>query len=84
MKITAEITTIADVDPKDFLSSLRSKILGDTGNWVFKKDGKYYRGFEVSMGQHSCEDKEEIDKDTFEVVEAIEKIYSYLSDKGIS
>jgi len=78
MKIYADVRQEVNVNPKDVIEKLIEKEIG-WRNWIFEKDGKFYRGFEQSMGVHSIDDEEEITKEKYEYIRALELVLKRLS-----
>lgn len=79
MKVYASVNVEAYVDPSQFLEQIKIRILKDTNNWIFTENGKYYRGFKT----RNFDSKEEITKEKYEAVEAIDKIIKYMEDKKL-
>lgn len=73
MIVFAETRMEVSVNPKDVIKKLIESEIG-WRNWVFEKDNKYYRGFEISAGTHSFEDAQEITKEKFEYVTALQLV----------
>lgn len=72
MKIYADIRREVDIDPKDVIEKLMHGVIGS--GWVSENDGKYYHNYEVSAGPHSIDRKEEISKETYDYVRALELV----------
>lgn len=72
MKIYANFTQEVNVDPIIVISKLIYHEIND--GWVFEKNGKYYMGFESGGGYHSWDDEEEITKEKYDYVKALELI----------
>jgi hypothetical protein len=73
MEVYADIRQKVIIDPKDVIVTLIKEEIG-YGSWIFEKDGLYYRGYEVSAGSHSYDESEEISKERFDYVKALELI----------
>ncbi len=80
MEILGTIITKVDVDPIKVIEALRNEEIG-RNSWVFKEEGSYFKGFEVSAGSHSIEDKALIRKGTFDFVTALDLVKDYLTKK---
>lgn len=78
MKIYGNIRREVDIEPKDVINKLIDHEIGSR-NWVFQKDGKYYRGYESSAGCHFFTNEEEINKDQYEYVLALKQVLQYLT-----
>lgn len=77
MEIYANFKQKVQVNPKVVIEKLIEKEIG-FGNWVFKKDGKFYRGFEQSAGCHSFDREEEITQERYDYVRALELVLKRL------
>ena len=77
MEIYADFRQKVQVNPKDVIEKLIEKEIG-WRNWIFEKDGKFYRGFEQSAGCHSFDDKEEISQEQYEYVKALQLVLKRL------
>lgn len=82
MKVYANIKQEVIVNPLDIIEELRIKELGDWKSWVFEKEGKYYEGFETGAGSHSWDDEEEISKEKYDYIRALEIIKTYIKQKN--
>lgn len=80
MKVHAAIRQQVEVDPIEFLQELRDGLIG-RNSWVFREDGKYYKGFEKSAGAHSSDEKVEIKKGDYLKVKAIEYLIDSYKEK---
>ena len=81
VEVYGSFTKKVSVNPISVLEELKTKELKDSRSWVFEKDGKYYRGFEVGGGTHSWDDSEEITKEKYELVKAIDLWVDHLKKK---
>jgi hypothetical protein len=77
MKIYADFRQMVRVNPKDVIEKLIEKEIG-WHNWIFEKDGKFYRGFEQSAGCHSFDDEEEITQERYDYVKALQLVLERL------
>jgi len=73
MEVYGNVRTKVDIDPEDVIKNLIKDEIGFQG-WIFEKDGRYYRGFEVSAGVHSFDEEAEITKEKYEYVKALQLI----------
>jgi len=80
MEIHAEIRTKVHVEPIQVINKLIEEEIGWRG-WVVERDGKYYRGYERSMGSHSSDEEVEVDKETYDYVKALHLVSNRLGDK---
>ena len=65
------------VDPKEVIQKLIDSEIGHRG-WVKKKEDKYYQVDEVSAGQHSFDEEEEITKKKYDYVMALKSVLTHL------
>ncbi len=80
MKVKANATLDVNVDPVDVIHDLyRSEC--DHGEAVFKKDGKYFKRVDISMGNHSRSEDKEITKKYYEYVSALQTVYYYFAEE---
>ena len=77
MKVYANFSQEVDVDPLRVIEHLKEKVCG-WREWVFEKDGKYYRGWEQSAGCHSINREEEIREEEYEYYKALETVEHFL------
>lgn len=77
MEVYANIRQEVDVNPKDVIEKMIEEEI-HWRDWIFEKDGIYYRGFEQSAGQHSIDSKEEISQEKYEYLAALKLILSRL------
>lgn len=82
MKVHANIRQEVEVNPIDVIQELINEELGNWRNWIFERDGNYYIGFEVSMGQHSMDDETGITKEKYDYIKSLEQIKEYLQKKS--
>lgn len=80
MIVHGEIRTKVDVDPIQVINGLIEQEIGWRG-WVVERDGKYYQGHEVSAGSHSFDKEEEIGKDFYDYIKALELVSNKLGEK---
>lgn len=78
MEINGSINTKVEIDPIDVLSKLIEKEQSYWRSYVFEKDGKYYEGYEVSLGNHSMDKMDEITKDKYEYIRGLQNAIEYL------
>ena len=77
MKVNAKISHEVEIDPRVVIEKLIHGVIGD-GGWIFEKDGKYYRGYEVSAGVHTIDREGEISLETYEYVKALDLVLDRL------
>jgi len=77
MEIYANFRQKVQVNPKDVIEKLIENEIG-WRNWIFEKDGKFYRGFEQSAGCHSFDDEEEITQEQYNYVKALQLVLKRL------
>jgi hypothetical protein len=80
MEIYADIRQKVQVNPKDVIEKLIEEQVGWHG-WAFEKDNLYYRGFEQSAGSHSYDEKEEITKEKYDYIRALQLVLENLKSK---
>jgi hypothetical protein len=80
MEIHADVRQKVHVNPLDVINGLIEEEIGWRG-WVVERDGKYYRGHEVSAGSHSFDKENKISKDLYDYVKALELVHEKLTDK---
>jgi hypothetical protein len=79
MEIYVDIRQKAMVDPEYVIGKLISKEIG-SGGWIFEKDGKYFMGYEASAGQHSIDVDDEITKEKYDYVAALQFVLKNLRE----
>lgn len=77
MKVYATINQEVVINPKEVIKNLIEKEIG-RDNWIFKEGGKFYEGFEQYVGSHSVDSKDEITKEKYEYVKALQLVLSKL------
>lgn len=77
MIVHGNIRSQVEIDPIDVIEKLKDEEIGQ-GCWVFEKDGKYYRGYEVWGGDHSWDESVEITKEIYEYIQSLNNVLSYL------
>lgn len=73
MEVYAKIKQKVQIDPKDVIENLIEKEIGTHG-WIFETDGKLYKGWEESAGSHSYDAKEEISKEKYDYIIALQTV----------
>lgn len=73
MEVYANIVREVSIDPKEVIENLIEEKIGWRG-WVFEREGKFFRGYEVAAGQHSAKREEEISKEDYEYIKALQLI----------
>jgi hypothetical protein len=81
MEVYVNIRQKATINPLDVVDKLRDDAIGFR-NWFFEKDGKYYRGYEVGAGSHSWDDAEEISKELYDYLVALDTIKKFIEKKS--
>ena len=81
MEIYGTITQKVSIDPLSVMKQLYEKELY-WRNWVFKKEDKYYEGWEESAGSHGIEMEKEIPKERYEYIQALKIVISKLEKDG--
>lgn len=80
MKVYATFRQEAVINPKEVIKNLINKEIGDTNhNWIVEKDDKFYHIHEQSAGCHSFDVENEISKDKYEYIRALELVLKHLS-----
>jgi len=79
MEIYASITQKVSIDPIDVIEKLIEKELG-SNTWTVQKNNKYFKVWEESAGCHSFEAEKEINKESYEYVEALNLILKKLKE----
>lgn len=79
MKVYADFRQEVEIDSKDVINNLIENQIGFRG-WIFEIDEKYYRGYWSGGGTHSWKDSEEISKEKYEYIQALNLVLNYLSD----
>jgi len=79
MEIHGEIRQKVHVDPIQVINKLIEEEIGWRG-WVVERDGVYYQGHEVSAGSHSFDKENEISKEKYDYIKALELISNKLGD----
>jgi len=77
MKVYGTFVEKVTINPKDVITSLINDALGKDG-WIFKEDGKLFRGFELSR---TLDGKEEITEELYEYVKALQLVNKRLKDE---
>lgn len=77
MEIYANTTQLVEINPKEVIKNLIEKEI-NRSSWVFEKNQKFYRGFEQSAGSHSFTTEEEITKEKYEYIRALQLVLSRL------
>jgi len=80
IEVYANVRQIVMVDPIEVIEKLISIELNNR-DWIFMEDDKYFRGYEVGLGQHSCDEKIEITKKKYEYIDSLTKIEEYLKNQ---
>jgi hypothetical protein len=80
MEVYAEVRQKVHIEPIQVINGLIEQEIGWRG-WVVERDGKYYQGHEVSAGSHSFDKEDEISKDLYDYVKALELISNRLGEK---
>ena len=80
MEIHGTLRHKINIAPKDVIEKLIQNEIGWRG-WIFKEDGKFYRGYEQSAGAHSYDEKQEISKQTYKYIEALQLVLKNLKEK---
>jgi len=80
MEIHAEVRQKVHVNPVDVIDELINQEIGWRG-WVVERNGKYYRGQEISAGSHSYDKEHEIGKDIWDYIKALELVHEKLTVK---
>lgn len=78
MEIYADFRQKVQVNPWDVIEKLIDIEIG-WRYWIFEKDGKFYRGFEQGAGSHSFTRNEEITKDQYDYVIALQLVLDKLT-----
>lgn len=81
MEVYANIKQLVEINPQTVIEKLISKEIGFRA-WILEKDGKYYIGFEQSNGGHSFVKEEEITKEKYDYIKALELILEQLKKKN--
>tara|TARA_R110000822_G_scaffold161_3_gene742 strand:- start:8473 stop:8712 length:240 start_codon:yes stop_codon:yes gene_type:complete len=79
MEIYAHVTHKVNIEPKDVIQKLIEKAIGNNG-FLFKEDEKYYRGYAAITGPYSVDTKQEISKQKYQYIEALELILKELKN----
>lgn len=80
MKVYATFSQEVYVEPTQVIKNLIKKEIGDTNyNWIIEKDGRYFHVHEESAGCHSVELEDEISKDKYEYIKALQLVLERLS-----
>tara|TARA_R110000796_G_scaffold70936_1_gene160990 strand:+ start:6123 stop:6362 length:240 start_codon:yes stop_codon:yes gene_type:complete len=79
MEIYAHVTHKVNIEPKDVIQKLIEKSIGNNG-FLFKEDEKYYRGHAAITGPYSVDTKQEISKQKYQYIEALELILKELKN----
>jgi len=82
MQVHGTIRTEVQIEPKDVIEKLIDNEVGWRG-WVVKRDGKYYRGQEMSAGSHSYDSEHEISKDIYDYVQSLKHVLKTLKEREI-
>ncbi len=77
MILYGTLTQKVNINPRDVIIQLIEDVLGSNG-WIFEEDGKFFRGFEESR---LLDGKEEITRELYKYVEALELINKRLKDE---
>jgi len=77
MEVYTSFRLKADVNPIDVIDKLLEKEIGWKG-WIFEENGKFYKGWEQSAGNHSFDEKEEISKEEYDYIAALRLIKNKL------
>lgn len=77
MEIYVDFRQKVQVNPKNVIEKLIEEEIG-WNNWIFEKDGKFYRGFVQSAGCHSIDDEEEITQEIYDYVRALQLVLKQL------
>ena len=77
MIVFADFIQKVNVNPKSVIKQLIDNQIGRNG-WIFEEDSKYYKGSEFSAGPHSIDEKEEIEKEKYDYIIALQMILKKL------
>jgi hypothetical protein len=77
MEIYADFRQKVQVNPKNVIEKLIEEEIG-WNNWIFEKDGNFYRGFVECAGCHSVDCEEEISQEKYDYVKALKLILKQL------
>jgi len=80
MKIYGSFTEQVKIDPKDVINKLIENEIG-YDSWVFEENDKYYCGFEEGCGSRTYNSREEISKEKYDYVKALEFVLKYMEKK---
>ena len=80
MKVYATFSQEVHVEPKQLIQKLIEKEIGNEyRNWIVEKNGRYYHIHEESAVCHSFELEDEISKDKYDYVKALQLVLERLS-----
>jgi hypothetical protein len=80
MKVYATFSQEVHIEPKQVIKKLIEKEIGDEyRNWIVEKDGKYYHIHEESAGCHSVDVEDEISKEKYDYVKALQLVLKRLN-----
>lgn len=74
MEVYGNIRTKVEINPLEVLE----KLYNDYCYWYTEENGKYYRNWEISAGTHSMDEKEVINKETYDYYTALKKVIDYV------
>ena len=79
MKVYATFSQEVHVEPKQVIQKLIQKEIGNEyRNWIVEKEGKYYHVQEESAGCHTVDVENEISKDKYEYIKALQLVLKRL------
>jgi hypothetical protein len=58
---------------------LKKRLVDEYRNWIVEKDGKYYHIHEESAGCHSVDVEDEISKEKYDYVKALQLVLKRLN-----
>lgn len=85
MKVYGNFRQEVDINPQDVIEQLISKEIG-SGGWIesggsnINEPKKYYKCWEASAGQHSIDRNEEITKELYDYVVALQFVLKKLKE----
>lgn len=81
MKVHGDFRQEVTIDPMDVLENLLGKVRGHYQNWIFERDGEYFRGWEQSAGVHSIDMEDPITKEQYDFYQNVKSVMEYLKSK---
>jgi hypothetical protein len=80
MKVYATFSQEVHIEPKQVIKKLIEKEIGNEyHNWIVEKDGKFYHIHEESAGCHSVDVDDEISKEKYDYVKALQLVLKRLN-----